>query len=91
MRFLTVAAAVTTAGVVAACSSPPTNPPDATVTTVTPSVGHGSLAYCLGQHGLPASPGPVTGPPPGVDRATWDTAMQACSSLAPGPDAPAHP
>ncbi len=47
--------------------------------------GHGSLAYCLGQHGVPAPPGPATGPPPGVDPATWDKAMEACSSLAPGP------
>ncbi|WP_370464417.1 hypothetical protein [Mycolicibacterium sp. 018/SC-01/001] len=54
-------------------------------------MGHGSLAYCLGQHGVPSAPGPMTGPPPGVDPATWEAAMRECSSLAPGPDAPTDP
>ncbi|WP_163721700.1 hypothetical protein [Mycolicibacterium psychrotolerans] len=91
MRPLAVTAALTAAGIVAACSSPSADVPASSTTTVSPSVGHGSLAYCLGQHGVPAPPGPASGPPPGVDPATWDAAMQACSSLAPGPDAPANP
>ncbi|RZT25498.1 hypothetical protein EV589_1232 [Mycobacterium sp. BK558] len=88
---MAVAVALTAAGIVAGCSSTPADAPASSTTTVSPSVGHGSLAYCLGQHGVPAPPGPASGPPPGVDPATWDGAMQACSSLAPGPDAPAHP
>jgi hypothetical protein len=34
---------------------------------------------------VPTAPGPALGPPPGVDQDTWHRAMQACSSLAPGP------
>nr|WP_073683217.1 hypothetical protein [Mycolicibacterium obuense] len=74
----------------AACASPPPQAP-APSSTVSPSVGHGSLAYCLGQHGMPSPPGPMTGPPAGVDPAAWEAAMHECSSLAPGPDAPAQP
>jgi hypothetical protein len=46
---------------------------------------HGGFAHCLGEHGVPAAPGPAAGPPPGVDADTWQKAMQACSTLAPGP------
>nr|WP_240761133.1 hypothetical protein [Mycolicibacterium sp. CR10] len=77
------------AGAAVACSAPADAPPGSerapTSTSVAPSVGHGSLAYCLGQHGIPAPPGPTTGPPPGVDPARWHEAMVACASLAPGP------
>ncbi|OBB48309.1 hypothetical protein [Mycobacterium sp. 852002-51961_SCH5331710] len=49
----------------------------------TPS-GHGSLAQCLTDHGVPAAPGPA-GPPAGVDPGVWNEAMQACATFAPGP------
>jgi hypothetical protein len=39
----------------------------------------------LSEHGVPDAPGLALGPPPGVDQNTWHSAMQACSSLAPGP------
>ena len=84
-----MAVALATASVAAGCSSPQPDAPPAP--SVSPSVGHGSLAYCLGQHGMPASPGPVSAPPAGVDPAAWEAAMHSCSSLAPGPDAPEQP
>ncbi|HEY9265626.1 MAG TPA: hypothetical protein VIQ11_13575 [Mycobacterium sp.] len=90
MRLLGVLAALTAAGAVSACSAgePPAAPvPESTSTSVTPSVGHGSLAYCLSQHGMPAPPGPTADAPPGVDPAAWHQAMLECSSLAPGPAA----
>ncbi|WP_019970500.1 hypothetical protein [Mycobacterium sp. 141] len=46
---------------------------------------HGSFAHCLTDHGVPPAPGPVAGPPAGVDAGTWQKAMTACSDLAPGP------
>jgi hypothetical protein len=46
---------------------------------------HGSYAGCLAQHGVPTPPPGPGGPPPGVDQATWDKAVQACATLAPGP------
>lgn len=51
---------------------------------------HGGLAECLRNQGVADAGGPaaVLGPPAGVDQAIWDKAMQACSSLAPGPGAP---
>ncbi|KUH71518.1 hypothetical protein AU184_15965 [Mycolicibacterium novocastrense] len=58
--------------------------PAETTTSETPS-GHGSLAQCLDEHGVPAAPGPAAGPPPGVDAETWNRAMQACATFAPGP------
>lgn len=58
--------------------------PAQTTTSETPS-GHGSLAQCLDEHGVPAAPGPAAGPPPGVDAETWNKAMQACATFAPGP------
>lgn len=83
-----------TAGVIAAallltsCSrdKAPTEP----TAPATPSSAHGSLADCLQVHGVPSSAaGPaVLGPPDGVSQETWDTAMKACSELAPGPATP---
>lgn len=72
------------AGVLTACSSSDTAPPPESSTTQAPA-GHGSFAHCLSEHGVPAPPGPVAGPPPGVDAQQWQDAMTACSTLAPGP------
>jgi hypothetical protein len=83
MRALSLAAALAAAGLLGACSSN-TPPPEQTPSSVTPT-GHGGFAHCLSEHGMPAAPGPAAGPPPGVDQNTWHQAMQACSSLAPGP------
>ena len=70
-------------------SSPaPTSTPTSTAPTeTTPAAGHGSLAECLHAHGVPesASAAAVLGPPEGVDPATLDEAMKACSAFAPGP------
>ena len=86
MRGITVAAAIAPAGALAA-SSAPAQPVEETTTapSAVPSVGHGSFAYCLGEHGVPAPPGPATEPPPGIDPETWNAAMEECSTLAPGP------
>ncbi|HEX5144130.1 MAG TPA: hypothetical protein VFW21_09690 [Mycobacterium sp.] len=53
---------------------------------------HGAFAQCLHEHGVsePAggSVGPAAGPvaaPAGVDQHTWDSAIQACATLEPGP------
>ena len=73
---------IAAAGILAGCSS---NPPAEQSTTSVAPTGHGSLAQCLSEHGVPAAPGPAAGPPPGVDPGTWNQAMQTCSSLAPGP------
>jgi hypothetical protein len=78
-----LAAGLAAAGFLAGCSSH-IAAPEQTSTSVTPA-GHGSLAHCLSEHGVPAAPGPAAGPPPGVDQNSWHQAMQACSSLAPGP------
>lgn len=91
MRVLLCAAAAA-AALLAGCTSNPTpsGPPTAispapTAETVAPAE-HGSLAHCLQQHGVTeAGDSVVLGPPPGVDQATWDKAMKACSTLAPGP------
>ena len=82
MRTAWLAAGVAAAGILAGCSSSP--PAQQSTTSVAPT-GHGSLAQCLSEHGVPAAPGPAAGPPPGVDPDTWDEAMQSCSTLAPGP------
>jgi hypothetical protein len=75
------------AGFLVACSTSTPDQP-ATSTSVTPT-GHGTLAHCLGEHRVPTAPGPAVGSPPGVDPATWQQAMQACSSLALGLGRPA--
>ena len=46
---------------------------------------HGGLPHCLSEHGVTESTVSPADQPPGVDQATWDKAIQACSSLAPGP------
>jgi hypothetical protein len=91
MRQRAMATVLAVAGFAVACSAPaedspgPSAPPAPTSTSVVPSVGHGSLAYCLSQHGMPAPPGPTTETPAGVDPAAWEKAMAECASLAPGP------
>ena len=73
------------AGILAGCSSDPPAEQNTTTESETAPTGHGSLAQCLSEHGVPPAPGPAAGPPPGVDPGTWQRAMQTCSSLAPGP------
>jgi len=78
MRRLRPAALVGVAFFLAACSSDAARPAPAS---------HGSLAECLKAHGVDESsrPAAVLDPPSGVDPATWQAAMRACSTLAPGP------
>lgn len=83
MRSAWLAAAIAAAGIVAGCSSSP--PAEQPVTQEPQPAGHGSLAHCLNEHGVPAAPGPGGAAPPGVAEQTWKDAMSACSSLAPGP------
>ena len=83
MRLSLLAASAAAVGMLAGCSSEPQQS-TTTESEVAPT-GHGSLAQCLNEHGVPAAPGPAAGPPPGVDPDTWHQAMQVCSSLAPGP------
>lgn len=86
MRPWAVSAVIAAVVVTAGCASAVEPDGDRTTpSSAVPSVGHGSFAYCLSQHGVPAPPGPVTEPPPGVDVKTWNIAMAECSSLAPGP------
>lgn len=80
MRWRYVTVALAAAGVLAACGSGDSSAPDTSSTS-----DHGSYADCLNQHGVPAAPGPNTGPPAGVDRTAWEDALDACASLAPGP------
>jgi hypothetical protein len=85
MRLSRLAASVAAAGLLAGCSSNPPAEPTTTGESEVAPTGHGSLAQCLREHGVPAAPGPGAGPPPGVDPGTWEQAMRSCSSLAPGP------
>ncbi len=87
MRRATLAVAAT-AIVLAGCSSAST-PPETSPPAPAPA-GHGSLAECLQTHGVSDSGGgpAVLGPPAGVDQESWDKAMKACSTLAPGPATP---
>ena len=89
MRALRTAAAVGAALLIAACSSKQA-PSQPTTTDWEPLPAHGSLADCLKANGVTETGGApiVLGPPPGVDQGTWDKAMKACSTLAPGPAAP---
>ena len=89
MRGSVAAAMIATALLSTACSSGRT-PPEPTADTPAPTAQHGSLAECLRAQGVPESAGPaaVLGPPSGVDESTWEQAMQACSTLAPGPAGP---
>ena len=91
MRALVFGAAAA-AVLLAGCTSSPT--PSGPPTTVSPApttasvapAEHGSLGRCLHEHGVPDSGGSVVlCPPAGVDQATWDQAMKACSTLGPGP------
>lgn len=81
-----IAAASILAVTVAGCSTKK----DATPQPAESPTSHGSLADCLGTHGVKDAGGQAVmmGPPAGVDQATWDQAMKACSTLAPGPAAP---
>ena len=56
--------------------------------TAPATVEHGSFADCLTEHGVSESAASPVGPPADVDPETWDQAMQACSTLAPGPTSP---
>jgi ABC-type glycerol-3-phosphate transport system substrate-binding protein len=84
------AAIMAAAAMLTACASDEPGPSEPTGSqTKTPS-GHGSYAHCLSEHGVSAPPGPVVGAPPGVDPQTWQEAMDACATLAPGPAEQPH-
>ncbi|ULE35285.1 hypothetical protein [Mycobacterium sp. IDR2000157661] len=86
MRRLSVVIAA--AAILAGCASePPGDQPPSPTTDVTSEApsGHGSLAQCLDEQGVPSAPGPGGGPPAGVAPDAWRQAMAACSALAPGP------
>jgi hypothetical protein len=83
VRAASLAAVFAAAALLAACSSNP--PPAQQSPTADTPTGHGGFAHCLSEHGVPTGPGPMAGPPPGVDQSSWHRAMQACASLAPGP------
>jgi len=85
MRLWWLAASVAAAGILTGCSSNEPEEQSPTTESQVAPTGHGTLAQCLRDHGVPAAPGPGAGPPPGVDPGTWDKAMQSCASLAPGP------
>ena len=89
MRPKRTAAMIGATLLLAACSSKQA-PSEPTSTDSGPAPAHGSLADCLKNNGVNESGSVpvVLGPPAGVDQATWDKAMKACSSLAPGPAAP---
>ena len=86
MRRVGLAAVLAAAVVIAGCSSNEAPSKESSTQAPAPSGGHGAYANCLHEHGVSAPPGPVAGPPPGTDEATWKKAEQACASLAPGPD-----
>jgi hypothetical protein len=83
VRTSLLAAAFAAVTLLAGCASEP--PADEPATTSEAPTGHGTLAQCLREHGVPAAPGPAAGPPASVDPAAWNQAMQSCASLAPGP------
>jgi hypothetical protein len=86
MRRVGLAAVLAGAVIIAGCSSNEAPSKESSTQAPAPS-GHGAYSNCLHEHGVSAPPGPVAGPPPGTDEATWKKAEQACASLAPGPDA----
>ena len=88
MKALRTAAALSAGLLIAGCSAKQAPPQPATDGDAHPV--HGSLADCLKSNGVTETGGApaVLGPPAGVDPGTWDTAMKACASLAPGPAAP---
>ncbi len=88
MRRLRTAATISAVLVIAACSSKQSPPQPHQRDRHRRRTA--SLAECLKANGVPDARGPaaVLGPPAGVDQAAWDTAMKACSTLAPGPAAP---
>jgi hypothetical protein len=89
MRPLWYAAGiVATAAALTACSPSESGPQPVPSST---SPEHGSLAHCLSEHGIEATPGPAATAPPGVDQDAWQRAMQACATLAPGPADSATP
>ena len=87
MRRMSLAAMLAAAMIVAGCSSNEAPSEESSTSSPAPT-GHGAYANCLHENGVSAPPGPVVGPPPGTDEATWKKAEKACASLAPGPDAP---
>jgi len=91
LTVLRALVAVAACAVVAGCASSPT-PSGPTAISPPPPSGspapaeHGTFARCLHEHGVQDGSGSVVlRPPPGVDQNTWDTAVQACATLAPGP------
>ncbi len=92
MRALVFGAAAA-AVLLAGCTSSPTpsGPPTAispAPTEATRLAGRstGRWRNACTDHGVTDSGGSaVLGPPAGVDQATWDQAMKACATLAPGP------
>ncbi|AIY45099.1 MULTISPECIES: hypothetical protein [Mycolicibacterium] len=79
-RPIIVAGLLAAAAILGACSSQGPQP-----APTAPPAEHGTYAHCLSEHGVPMAPGPVAGPPSGVDEQTWQQATKACSTLAPGP------
>lgn len=85
-RLVNLVAAACIVGItVAGCSARRGETPEPSEST-----SHGGLAECLEAHGVRDAGGQAVlmGPPAGVDQSTWDEAMKACSTLAPGPAAP---
>lgn len=86
-----VSAIAAAALLIAGCSAEPTPSQPGRESSPVPSrAAHGSLAECLRSQGVSDAGGPaaVLGPPAGVDPATWDEAMKACATFAPGPATP---
>lgn len=87
MRRFGLTAVLAAAVIVAGCSSNEAPSKESSSTQPPTSTnGHGAYANCLHEHGVSAPPGPIAGPPPGTDEATWKKAEQTCASLAPGPN-----
>lgn len=62
------------------CGSPASAPEPNPSSSAPATAEHGAFAHCLSEHGVAEPAGES-----GVDQATWDSARQACASLAPGP------